>query len=109
MVVAGPALVETYSSLTRLPLPYRLLPSKCLALIEGSFMDSVEIVGLDSAAYVALLRRAPLQPVVGGRIYDAVIAACAQAAGVEALLTFNERHFAAFAASGMVIVVPGTS
>jgi len=43
---------------------------------------------------------------LGGQGYDAVSAACARAAGVERLLTFNARHFRRLAGRGPAVVVP---
>jgi predicted nucleic acid-binding protein len=107
MVIAAPALVETYAVLTRLPRPYRLPLETCLALVQASFLaNAARIVALDADAYVGLVRRAAVDSIGGGRTYDAVIAACGRAAGAEVLLTFNERHFLPFAGQGMAIRVP---
>jgi predicted nucleic acid-binding protein len=95
MVIAGPALVETYAVLTRLPAPYRLAPVDAHALVVANFLDATEIETLDAVAYRAMLDAAPGQRVAGGQIYDAVIATCARRARVAALLTLNARHFRA--------------
>ena len=107
MVLAAPALVEAYSVLTRLPAPARLSSSAALQVLQASFVDQGDLVALDAADYLALLTRAPVEGVVGGRVFDAVIAACARKAGVDVLLTFNERHFRQFAGDGLAVVVPG--
>jgi predicted nucleic acid-binding protein len=108
LVLAAPALVETYAVLTRLPPPHRLSPADSRALLEANFMsDTVDTVALDAEAYRRLLQSAPERGVAGGRIYDAVIVACARAARVDALLTFNERQLQPLAGGGMKIVVPG--
>jgi predicted nucleic acid-binding protein len=65
-----------------------------------------EIVELNSADYVTLLMSSPARSVVGGQVYDAVIAACAHKGAVDAFLTFNERHFRQFLAHGIELVVP---
>jgi predicted nucleic acid-binding protein len=105
MVVAGPALVEAYAVLTRLPAPHRLSPSDALRLIDANFADPGRVVALDARGYVALLRRSG-EALAGGRIYDAVIAQCAVKGRATALLTFNESDFAALAVPGLEIVVP---
>jgi predicted nucleic acid-binding protein len=105
MVIAAPALVEAYAVLTRLPPPYRLAPSDALTLLEANFMGT-KIIALDGKSYRSLLLKAPDDKIAGGRIYDAIIAACALQAKVATLLTFNERHFLAFAEKGIAIVVP---
>lgn len=107
MIVAAPALVEAYAVLTRFPPPHRLSAADALALVESNFMRAVRVIALDGESYCALLRRAPNGDIVGGRVYDAVIAACAFKAKVAALLTFNESHFLSFAERGIEIIVPG--
>lgn len=106
LVAAGPALVEAYAVLTRLPAPHRLAPADAHALLEANFLGA-EIAVLDSVGYRELLDRASDDGIAGGATYDAVIARCAQAARVETLLTFNYRHFGRFAGPGLAVVVPG--
>src|SRR5438105_15643750 len=93
LVVAAPALVEAYSVLTRLPSPHRLGAADARAVLEASFLAGSRLVALDARAYRDVLRRAPGEGTSGGRIYDAVIAACARRGRVGALLTFNEDDF----------------
>lgn len=57
-------------------------------------------------AYLRLLQSAPDRNILGGRIYDALIVACAVEAGADVLLTFNERHFIDLAPPSLQIVVP---
>jgi predicted nucleic acid-binding protein len=106
MIVAAPALVETYAVLTRLPPPHRLSPSDALHLIDANFAGAGRIVALDGRGYVALIRRSSNEGVAGGRVYDAIIAQCAVKGGAVSLLTFNAAHFASFAAVGLEVVVP---
>jgi predicted nucleic acid-binding protein len=107
MLVAGPALVEAYAVLTRLPAPHRLAAADALALLDSNFIGLGRIVALDAGAYRTLVRRAPAEGISGGRTYDAVIAACALRGQATTLLTLNEQHFVHFAAVGLEIVVPG--
>jgi predicted nucleic acid-binding protein len=109
MLLAAPSLVEAYAVLTRLPRPRRLPPRVALALLDDQFIAQATVVSLDVEAYFAMLRRASQDAIAGGPVYDAVIAACARAANVSTLLTFNERHFLRFAGDGLAIVVPGGS
>ncbi|RPJ50164.1 MAG: PIN domain-containing protein [Acidobacteria bacterium] len=106
MISAAPALVETYAVLTRLPSPHRLSPEDTLALLESNFIRDVRLVALNGASYRALLRGAPKEEIAGGRVYDAVIAECASSAGVDEILTFNDKDFAGFD-KGFKVVVPG--
>ncbi len=107
LVVAAPTLVETYSVLTRLPAPHRLSPVDCRALIEANFSpDTAEVVALSADGYRRLIHDAPASNLSGGRVYDAVIAACARSGHVDTLLTFNERHFTLFGGKDLAIVAP---
>ena len=106
-MLAAPALLETYAVLTRLPAPYRLSPHDCCTLLEANFpAASVKVVALPVDGYRRLIHDAPAAQVSGGQIYDAAIVACARAGGVGTLLTFNDRHFAPFAAEDLHVVVP---
>lgn len=106
MVVAAHSLAEGYSVLTRLPEPYRLPPRVVADALQHDFVAGSAVVALDSSAYLSVLGSAPAASVLGGRIYDALIAACARLAGADTLLTFNARHFASFAGPDLRVVVP---
>lgn len=106
MIAPAPALVEAYAVLTRLPPPRRLPAAAALALLDENFLRRAEVVALDANTYRDLLQRAPACGVLGGRIYDAVIVACARLAGASALLTFNERDFLPLAGRDLDIIVP---
>jgi predicted nucleic acid-binding protein len=107
MIVAAPALIETYSVLTRLPAPHRISPTDALSLLEANFLRGRKVTALSAAGYGRLLRDSPENGISGGRIYDAVIAACASKERVVALLTFNETHFASLTRTDLQIVAPG--
>ena len=107
LVVAGPALVETYAVLTRLPPPHRLSASDAYTLIAANFVEGREVVALDGHDYHGVIELASLGGTAGGQVYDAVLAACARRAGVDAFLTFNARHFDRYRTPGFAIVVPG--
>ena len=106
MIVAAPALVEAYSVLTRLPAPYRLAPADALAILESGFIRGAQIVALPATGYRAVLARAPMSGVAGGRIYDEIIGACCLRGRATTLLTFNAEHFDSFRARGLNVVVP---
>lgn len=107
LILAGPALIESYAVLTRLPSPHRLAPPTAAALLELNFR-SQDTVALEAEAYWELVASAADGEIAGGTIYDAVISECARTAGAESILTLNERHFAAFARDGLSVVVPSS-
>jgi predicted nucleic acid-binding protein len=95
VVLPGPALLETYSVLTRLPAAHRLSPVDALELLDETFHEHATVVALGVTELWRFLRACPASQVAGGRAYDAHILACADKAKAEVLWTFNERDFAA--------------
>ena len=106
MTLASHCLVETYAVLTGIPRPHRIAPRDVVQQLADRFIASAETVALDAAAYAEILERAPKRGIVGGRIYDALIAACAVGARVDALITFNARHFRSLLPDSIEVVVP---
>lgn len=106
LATAAHVLAEAYAVMTRFPAPHRLSPADALALLERNFIDNARVVALDANGYRSLLRRAATEGVAGGRIYDAVIAACALQVRAAVLLTFNAAHFVSLEAAGIRVVVP---
>lgn len=106
MVVPGPALVETYAVLTRLPPPHRLGAPDALRLVAANFIEGARVITLDDTDYIDLLHAAPDLAVVGGRVYDNVILRCAKKGKAASLLTFDDSHFVSMATTHMQIVVP---
>ena len=106
MVIAAPALIEAYSVLTRLPAPHRISPADAHHLLEANFMKGIKVVALGAAAYQSFLRGVANDGIAGGRVYDAIIAACARKAKAQTLITFNTNHFDSLAGSDMEIVAP---
>ena len=107
MLVAGPALVESYAVLTRLPPLHRLSTRDAHSLIETSFVENGRVVALEGRAYRVLLATMAAAGIAGGRAYDAVITECTLRERGVALLTFNADDFTSFASRGLEIVVPG--
>jgi predicted nucleic acid-binding protein len=108
LTVPAPALIEAYAVLTRLPPPHRLSPTDAWTLLDVNFVKGKKVVVLRGATYRALLRRLAKEGIAGGRTYDAVIGECARQGRVQALLTFNTRHFDP-PPPGVTIVEPGAS
>ena len=106
MIAAAPALVEAYAVLTRLPPPHRLRSKDAFELLRANFINGAKVAALSSRSYLALTRWASENEVVGGRIYDSVIAACASAGQADALVTFNDSDFLSLKQKGLEIVRP---
>jgi predicted nucleic acid-binding protein len=104
LLIPFPVLVESYSVLTRLPSPHRLRPEAAHELLKGSF-SGARVAGLSSRKAWTFLDDCVASAIVGGRIYDAVIATTAIEAGASELLTFNPRDFEIFR-DRIAIIVP---
>lgn len=101
------ALVETYSVLTRAPLPYRISPSQAQRILSQNFIDSVEVPALTANSVWAALTEMSRLELGGGLIYDTIIAQSCFQAGVTVLVTWNVKDFLRVAPSGLEIREPG--
>lgn len=85
--LAGHAAFETYSVLTRLPIPLRLAPDQATEVLGAAFPEVCWITGRDSARLRAELGGLGI---VGGSVYDALVGRAAAANGRH-LLTRDRR------------------
>ncbi len=85
-------LAELYAVLTRLPLPQMIAPALAQHLIEEN-LDKFQKVVLSAGDYQTTLVRLVRLNIVGGSIYDGLIAQAALKAKVDILLTLNPKHF----------------
>jgi len=85
--LAGHATFETYSVLTRLPLPLRLTAEQAATVLTGAFPA---MCWLDVDSTDALRRRLGRLGIVGGSVYDALVGQAA-AANDCVLLTRDRR------------------
>lgn len=103
LVMVQHALLESYSVLTRGPAPLRHLPEAAFQLLHVTYA-ACEIIPAAVDDVRQFLSERDLRT-SGGALYDALIATIAIGAGVQQLLTFNAKHFEAFAGQ-IEIVVP---
>ena len=85
--LAGHAVFETLSVLTRLPGPSRRTPAVVTRLLDTNFPESRY---LSAEAGAALLRRLAAENVAGGAVYDALVGAAA--AEHRVVLTTRDRR-----------------
>ncbi len=95
--LAGHALFETYSVLTRLPGPNRLRPSMAAHVIRREFPGSVALSTSGTLRAVDALESAGI---AGGAVYDGLVALAAREAGMP-LLTCDRRAVPTYAALGV--------
>jgi predicted nucleic acid-binding protein len=91
------AAMETYSVLTRLPPPHRAPPDLVHQFLAEEF--PAQWLALRPQGYRALVRDLASAPVVGGAVYDALIAAVA-ASHKATLATCDRRAKATYDAVG---------
>jgi len=92
---AAHSLAELYSTLTRMPPPYRRNADEAM-LVLADIQARVTPVSLTPEEYIAAISEYSSRGVVGGVIYDALIAQCARKARAEKIYTWNIRHFRQF-------------
>ncbi|HEY1660419.1 MAG TPA: PIN domain-containing protein [Candidatus Sulfotelmatobacter sp.] len=89
---AAYSLAEFFAAFTRLPAPYRASGEQVLLFLE-LIKQRLTIVSLTGEEYMEVIRRAAEEGILGGTIYDAILAGCALKAMPETIYTWNERHF----------------
>lgn len=106
MVVVAHTLLEAYRVLTAMPRPHQIHPAAAWRALRETFVERGNVAELRPEDYQLLMSDMVAAGVIGGQVYDAAIVACARLAGVDVLLTFNERHFRRFEGDGLAIEVP---
>lgn len=86
------SLAEVYLTLTRMPGKHRISAEQAMLFI-GSIEERLSIVALSEDEYLEALRSSAALGIVGGGIYDALLAHCAMKAEAEVIYTWNERHY----------------
>ncbi len=97
------SLLEVYSSLTRMPGKHRISSDQGMLFI-ADIRERLTIVSLSADEYFGMLQKFASIGVVGGTIYDALLAACAVKAQAETLFTWNIRHYGQFGPEVMRIL-----
>lgn len=92
---AAHSLAEVYFTMTRLPGRHRLSGEQVLLFLEN-IRERLALIALTGNEYHAAIRDAAEAGVVGGTIYDGLIARCALKAKADAIYTWNVRHFEQF-------------
>ncbi len=87
------SLVEVYSSLTRMPGKRRISGEQAMLFI-GNIRERLSIIALNADEQADALEASAALGIVGGGIYDAMLAHCALKAKAETIYTWNLRHYA---------------
>jgi len=89
---AAHSLAEVYATLTRMPGKYRVSCEQAM-LFLAEIRQRLTLVALDEGEYYATIEQASALGVMGGTVYDALLARCALKARAEILYTWNLKHF----------------
>ncbi len=87
------SLAEVYAVLTRMPGKRRITGEQAMLFI-GNIRDRLSIVALSGDEYANALQASASLGVVGGSVYDAMLAHCALKAKAETIYTWNTSHYA---------------
>ncbi len=85
-------LAEVYSSLTRMPGRDRISSDQAM-LFLSHLRQRLTIVALTEIEYFQAIEDNAALGIVGGTIYDALLARCALKVKAETLYTWNLRHY----------------
>ena len=86
------SLAEVYSTLTRMPGKHRISGEQAMLFI-ASIRERLSTIALDGNEYADVLAVSAARGIVGGGIYDALLAHCAIKAKAEAIYSWNGRHY----------------
>ncbi|HTC50268.1 MAG TPA: PIN domain-containing protein [Candidatus Aquilonibacter sp.] len=89
---AAHSLAEVYATLTRYPGKERL-HSEQAALLLQEIERRLTLVWLDGDEYRVAIHRLARMGIVGGAVYDGLLAACALKVGARHIYTWNVLHF----------------
>ena len=89
---AAHSLAEAYSTFTRYPGKERMSAEAASLVLQG-IEQRFTLICLDGDEYCAAIRRMAQLGIVGGAVYDGLVAACALKARADHLYTWNVRHF----------------
>lgn len=91
--IGAHSLAETFATLTTYPIHPRISPASAKLILSQTIAPKATVIPLETRDYLAVIERQASLGLVGGSIYDALLARAAQKAEVDLLLTFNPKDF----------------
>ena len=89
---AAHSFAEVYATLTRMPGRQRMSNEQTLLVLDN-IRERLTPIALTEQDYHSLISEAAAEGVMGGTIYDALIARCAIKAKASIIYTWNVDHF----------------
>jgi len=90
------SLAEVYATMTALPVRPQLGPEQAYLFVQ-QMMERLAVTALDASEYMGAIRDLSDRRFGGGRVYDALLLACARKVQAEVIYTWNVKHFAQLA------------
>ncbi len=87
------SLAEVYSTLTRMPGKRRISGEQAM-LFVGNIRERLSIVALDGEEYAEAMQTSAARGIVGGAVYDSLLAHCALKSKAQTIYSWNVRHYA---------------
>lgn len=91
------SIAEVYSALTRVPVQPRIHPGEAARIVREGILGCCMSVPAEQGDYLWALNTVQQRGLPGGRIYDALLLACAVRSGAERIYTFNVADFCSLA------------
>ncbi len=89
---AAHSLAEVYSVLTKLPGKHRIAPDQAMLFVTN-LRERLTVVSLTGDEYAQALANAAVLGIIGGTVYDLLLAECALKAKAGTIYTSNLRHY----------------
>ncbi len=86
------SLAEVYATMTALPVRPPLAPEQVLLFVQ-QIPERLTTITLDEGEYLETIRLVAERRLGGGRVYDALLLACARKSQAEVIYTWNVKHF----------------
>ena len=90
------SLAELYAVMTALPVKPMIPPEQALLFVE-EVRHRLALVSLSEEEYFGTIQETSSRGVAGGRVYDALLLACAAKCKAQAIYTWNLKHYQSFA------------
>ncbi len=90
------SLAEVYAVMTALPVKPLIPPEQALLFVE-EVRDRLTLVALNSEEYFAAIQRTAGRGFSSGRVYDALLLACAAKIKAQTIYAWNLKHYQALA------------
>jgi len=89
-------LAEVYATMTALPVKPPIPPEQVM-LFASEVRDRLTLVSLDDSEYFEAIKTSAERGFTSGRVYDALLLACAVKVRAQIIYTWNLGHFRAIA------------